>query len=278
FAGKPRNMLWFNIAGFIGRADEIELKAVLQHRYDGPIRTFRALVLHEVRHFFQSHLYSRYFYARDRDTDATGGKTVSTYKRSPVELDAAWTHHLEDHQPSDYASVSAYVDAVMTSYAGYKSLRGFERAHFRRKTARYYFEMTKGSGNDALRLSAKDRLAAMRTAMRKEITDIIGGHTSDIDLRAVEGYDAAATRFYFPGNAIRSVTGMVAKGATFKPETAPIVFFVMALLMPADRLPAVARYLKASGITKQDAITHAENAFKGGFDSVSMTRLIAQRF
>jgi len=275
YRAKPDMMVLINVSAFMRSAEAVRVEDVLrQYRAELPIKTFKAILLHELRHVFQSFSYEPYYYGR-------GNREDLLYKKSPVEIDAAWSHHLQDFDVTQYPDANSYTDAVMASFASYKSLTPPQYDHYRRKTLRYYVEMIGRVGRqpDPLAQPAGQRLVANRTATRQWLSAAINQLGGDIDLRNLPGYNPQATRFFFPQNAVRATAGMIAQDKTIKPEAAPIAFLVASLAITPDKGPEVIRHLRGvQKITPQQAIAYADNSFTGGWDTEAMKRQISSVF
>jgi hypothetical protein len=127
----PHRIVGVRISALMDSSEHVSLEAVLAYRnLDVVIQRFRAILLHELRHVFQSFLYPTYY-------EKVANSNVD-YRKDKTEIDASWMHHLEDYHPRDFQNVGRYVNEIMDSLAGYKNLTAKERQHYFRKTARYY--------------------------------------------------------------------------------------------------------------------------------------------
>lgn len=268
YVGQTRQM-GFNISAFLGEAREVTKDELLAHHGDKAIKTFRGIVLHELRHLFQSFLYRNYYYGRGDDEN---------YSTAPVEIDAAWKHHLQDFAAEDYPTADAYAKAVMDSFTRYKALSPKVTEHYRRKTIAYWMQHRGLGDDDPLAHGAKERLQAIRAKTKSMILDALSRIKGDLDLRQLDGYNPEATRFFFPDRAVRGTAGLIAQDKPVEPSGAPIVFLILALAPLTDR-DAVRRYLRAVlHTTPNDAIANAEQTFKGGWDAATISRTIARAF
>jgi hypothetical protein len=127
----PQRIVGVRISALMGSFDDASLEAVLAYRNPNVvIQSFRSILLHELRHVFQSFLYPGYYQ-----------KTLVSnvdYRSDKTEIDASWMHHLEDYDPRDFDSAERYVHEIIGSLADYKNLTAKEKRHYFRKTARYY--------------------------------------------------------------------------------------------------------------------------------------------
>jgi hypothetical protein len=129
----PHRIVGVRISALMNTCEDVSLDALLTYRNpDVVIQSFRSILLHELRHVFQSFLYPSY-YEQILTSDVD-------YKKDKTEIDASWMHHLEDYDPRDFNTAEQYVNEIIESLAGYKSLTAKEKRHYFRKTARYLFE------------------------------------------------------------------------------------------------------------------------------------------
>jgi hypothetical protein len=269
YVSNPVRYFQFMVSSFLQKAGDTTKQEILTFRSVAlPIKTFRALVLHEVRHHLQAHTYSGFFHSSDR-------KSKFNYTNSPVEIDAAWAHNLEDHPYGQYTTAVDYVTAVMASFASYKTLNPAQMKHYRAKTAAYWMARTRG-WDDKSAMSLGDRMAARRKEMAASIVRRLG--TSEVDLRNVPGYSPDAARFLFPADIFRRVSANITKGEKIAPDLAPIVFLAIALSGVGDDARMIERHLNSLGITLDHAIAHSEKAFRGGFDADALRDLIVRTF
>jgi hypothetical protein len=274
FRAKPELLVLINVSAFMNSAEAIPVGTVLNHyRNDLPIKSLRAIILHELRHVFQSFEYEKYYYN-------LGSKNDVPYKRNPVEIDAAWNHHLQDYDVSQYPNANAYADAVMGSFASYKSLSPEWQNHYRRKTIRYWMEATRQPNTDALSQPAPQRLVQNRERTKQWLLPTIGkiaGH--DYDLRTLPGYDQQSRMFFLSNRVIQATSGMIANDKVVQPTAAPILFLVLSLVTPPDKVPEVVKHLRGvQRITPQEAIANANASFTGGFDANALKRQIMSVF
>lgn len=127
--------LLLNISAFLKECKDVTKSELLAFRNESlPIKTFRAIILHELRHLVQYTDFAHYYTDKEKSED---------YRSYPVELDAAWLHNLQDFDPNRFSSPTDFTNAVMKSFSDYKKLRGFQREHYRRKTATYWLNTVK---------------------------------------------------------------------------------------------------------------------------------------
>ena len=131
YQSRPHRIVGVRISALLSSSEDVSLEAVLAYRNpDVVIQSFRSILLHELRHVFQSFIYPEY-YDKIADSDVD-------YRKDKTEIDASWMHHLEDNDPREFQSGGQYINEIMSSLAVYKSLTPRERKHYFRKTARYY--------------------------------------------------------------------------------------------------------------------------------------------
>lgn len=130
----PHRIVGVRISALMQSFEDVSLEAVLAYRNpEVVIQSFRSILLHELRHVFQSFLYPTYY-------DKIANSNID-YKKDKTEIDASWMHHLEDYDPRDFDTAEQYVREIMDSLAGYKNLTAKEKQHYFRKTARYYLSV-----------------------------------------------------------------------------------------------------------------------------------------
>ena len=268
YIAKPRLMFQFYISAFLGECRDITRSELLAYRGNLSIKTFRGILLHELRHMFQSFLYQKYYYGRD-DFD---------YRTEPVELDAAWLHHLQDFDVALYPDITDYVNAVMDSFSVYKTLSDKQRRHYRAKTARYYFDRHRAK-LDQLTVPIKERLRQQRIEFNKRILARLGKFSNAIDLRDLVGYDAGSKRFFLDHDVVRGVMAIIAGNKVVSLVNAPIVYLLMAMVTLPGEAGEVMRHLRSvQRVTLADALNHLASTFAGGWDSDAIGRTIRQVF
>jgi hypothetical protein len=270
YAAKPHMSFRFDISAFLQESRDITREELLNWRSeDLPIKTFRGIILHEVRHMFQSELYPEYYHKPEPEN----------YRSSPVELDAAWSHHLQDYDPHSYPNAQSYTSAVMGSFAAYKKLRGFERKRYRNKTAAYWHAIISGQIPDNLQIPAKERLLLRRTEFKNQVLPAIAKISQrDYDLRSLPGYNPESTRFFLGVSVIKTIANIINSDKPVSAANAPIVFLVMALAQVPD-LKTTERHLRnVQKITLQQALDNLDTTFGGGWDTAAIRAFLEQKF
>ncbi|ASV44123.1 hypothetical protein PBI_SCTP2_108 [Salicola phage SCTP-2] len=126
------NIINVFIPVLLGEAENISKDRLISfYNQNRSIKTFRSVLIHEMRHAIQNDEYKDYF---NQSADE------NPYENDPVEIDAAWMHHLNDFDVNNYDNAQNYVNAVMKSFSNYKYLSKKQKEHYRRKTVRYYYE------------------------------------------------------------------------------------------------------------------------------------------
>lgn len=245
----------------------------MRHPDRTAIKTLRAILVHELRHLAQNVVYPAYYFSRKK----------KGYAVDPIEIDAAWYHHLQDFDVNDYNDVKVYINAVMKSFSAYKKLNNAEKQHYLRKTASYFYQMKRGGGEDPLLKPDRfvTKLNKRRTEMKDALVDIVNRlRRNDYDLRNLPGYDPSSERLFFPVDRVAPKVIYNIRNARKSNDLASIVFLTVALAMnDSDNAKQIANYLKSIlGITVADAVDKAQTTFKGGFDADAMTRFIVNRF
>jgi hypothetical protein len=134
YQSSPHRIVGVRISALMNSFEDVSLETVLAYRnLDVVIQSFRSILLHELRHVFQSFLYPNYY-------DKILTSNVD-YRKDKTEIDASWMHHLEDYDPRNFDNAEHYVKEIMDSLSGYKSLTAKEKQHYFRKTARYYLSV-----------------------------------------------------------------------------------------------------------------------------------------
>lgn len=267
YFARPHMEFRFYISVFLGEHRAVRSAELLAYRGTSSLKTFRALLLHELRHMFQAYSYPTYFYS----------KREVPYRKAPVEIDAAWQHHLQDFDVEDYATAADYTRAVMQDFAAYKTLTPEQIVHYRRKTAAYW-DQTRNAGRDPLTDSIQDRLQIRRRRVANQLLYKLGKIKHDIDMRALPGYDPDASMFFLPERVVRSVSATISADKVVATNAAPLVFVTLALVRP-DNVAEALRHLRAvQKITPADALAHLDATFKGGWDTQALRRAIQDVF
>lgn len=207
------------------------------------IKSVYSTLVHELRHYFQYHLIS---------------KTTKEYpyRVDPMEIDAAWMHHLIDYSPDEYGSAAAYAEELMASFSRYKDLTPKQTEHFRRKTIRYWIEVKAGhSPKDALTIV--QRLAKKKKAIGDALADRVMAFEPDkqsLDLRdIVPGYEG--NWFLLPSN-FRTGIAQRLRSQKMGSGDAILAYLFLAASGTKSADTEIAFVEKISGVSFDEALDH----------------------
>jgi len=222
----------------------------------------KSTLIHELRHHFQRFSYTDYYGNRIDDED---------YDKNPIEVDAAWFHHLDEFDPKDYQTAKAFADDLMKSFVKYKRMDPTSKwtRHYYRKTLKYWLDRMEP---EQKQLSLPDRAEQARIKKSAIVAEMMP--TVSMDMREhIPGYQA--DNFILRGDLIRSAHNLVVKGvAPISEGNAFIILMILALGNPNKEL--VTAYIeKASGKKIGDIID--ANPFPDSFDRDSMTAFVRKR-
>lgn len=262
------------ISALMRSSKEVTRDELLSKRVDNyPIKTFRAILLHEIRHLFQYSSYPK-FYNRPEMVDY-----AKNYQSEPIEIDAAWYHHLTDFDVSDYTNPESYVNDVMKSFSDYKKLSPRWQSHYRRKTAIYFYNQKNKKNDKFSSTTARERLVGNREKIKDFIVSSIRVPTStDYNLRNLPGYDQNAGKFFLPSSIIENIRYAILKNKDIKKSTASIFYLVVAIYNPS--IPhEVKKYLNnVCHISLADALSTVDSYFPNNFDRETIKKYIATTF
>jgi ribosomal protein S18 acetylase RimI-like enzyme len=244
--------------------------------------TFRGILLHELRHVFQSIDYPDYMYSDNRHALTL---QQDGYSIDPIELDAAWFHHLQDYNIEEYVDTPhGYVRDVMQSFSGYKKLSKKQFEHYKRKTAVYYVAKMKGESVDHLTLTPKERLAVKKQKVQKNISNILNRFEweNDLNLREeIQGYDPNAGNFLLP---MRRLVSVKQVPSAEKVSTSHKVFLFILVALgfseSTDNAEKINTLMKnVHKFTYQDAIDNIDETLTGyKYDNNSLKKIIKDVF
>ena len=223
--------------------------------------TLKSTLVHELRHHFQRYSYSKYY-----------GKNIGTgdYHKNPIEIDAAWFHHLEEFDATEYSSAKSFANALMKSFTEYKRMdpTGKWAQHYYRKTIKYWLARM---GKPEETKSIHDRLAVAREQRGELLASMIP--TETIDLRVIPGYDARS--FFINTDMLFSARNMVKKARDISPGNCYLIALMM--LFGDTNHTAVTKYLpKLAGVSFSDIL--AANPFPDKFDRDSIDRFMREKY
>lgn len=99
-------------------------------------KLLRSTLIHELRHLLQHSEYPEYM---KKDL----GDDNFVYAKSKVEIDAAFSHILNEVDINRWDTPGKYATAVMVTLVGYKRLTPKERSHYYKKAINYYYQVVK---------------------------------------------------------------------------------------------------------------------------------------
>jgi hypothetical protein len=146
-----KSIIGINLSGILNNSINLTKEKIKQNKI------IASVIIHELRHLFQFSEYPE-FYKKDLKIDNSGLEKVSPekindelkkrkeekYRKMKIEIDAAWTHMLNQFDDGKN-SVDVFVKRVMDELKYYKDLTPKQIEHYRRKTARYYFDKRNSS-------------------------------------------------------------------------------------------------------------------------------------
>jgi ribosomal protein S18 acetylase RimI-like enzyme len=279
-----QNELFICISAFMRSNETVELKNILAKEYSlSALKTFRGILLHELRHVFQAVDYTDYFHSSaDR---AKMGASTGDYTSNPIELDAAWFHHLQDYDVEEYKHApNSYVKDVMKSFSGYKKLSKKQLDHYKKKTGAYFVAVIKGESVDHLILTPQERLKVKRKKIEQHILDILNRFEWDQDMNLREeitGYDMEAGSFFLPMRRLVSVRQVA--GAEKVSLSHKVFLFILVAIgysESVDNAASINNLMKmVHKFTYEDAINNLDEVLKDySFDNESFKRLIRDAF
>lgn len=152
-------------------------------------------LMHELRHVMQRQQFGDFYHRMV-------GKQANdeyNYHTDPIEIDAAFLHHLHDEEATN---LQDFVNGVMDRFEKYKKLTDKQYKHYRRKAAAYYYANVSPEGKPSS--TPKDRLAAKKKKEWDAMTSIIRDTNVEKlgDLRNVGSKNAG--KFFINPNAFKS--------------------------------------------------------------------------
>jgi hypothetical protein len=152
-------------------------------------------LVHELRHVMQRRQFGSFYHKMvgKQQTDDYN------YHTDPIEIDAAFLHHLHDEEATN---VKDFVDGVMSRFSNYKKLTPRQYEHYKKKAAAYFYAK---QSPDTKSSTPKDRLAAKKKArLDNAIQTLLDTDIEPLgDLRNVGSSNSG--RFQINPNQFRSV-------------------------------------------------------------------------
>jgi len=117
-------------------------------------KSVETTLVHELRHVMQRRQFGSFYHKMvgTQQTDAYN------YHTDPIEIDAAFLHHLHDEEATN---VKDFVDGVMSRFSNYKKLTPRQYEHYKKKAASYFYAK---QSPDQKGSTPKERLAAKKKA------------------------------------------------------------------------------------------------------------------
>lgn len=237
----------FNVAALLAKEEDISKEDLLKYRGENAIKGFRAIVVHELRHVFQFFTYKD-FYKKT---------TNHSYKTSPIEIDAAWMHNLEDHPTSEYKTAREYVKAVMSSLSGYKELTPKQIKHYSSKTASYWADNHLNKEDRLVPRNLNSQLMAKRQKIIDSVGDSMAVPKSSINLREIiPSYSTSAGNFLLAPQILSAARSIILSGKpNSNKKNASVVYLAAALLLDDQQFRNAVKVLsKLVGFTPEDMI------------------------
>lgn len=138
--------------------------------------TVKSTLMHEMRHVAQRTRFGAFYQARSTDMSDLSTDTYTSqmakYKTDPMEIDAAFTHIINNNSHID--DPREFTKAVITDLTTYKKLTDKQREHYFRKAATYAqdrgtTDAATGTVQDRLSKKKADRAAEVKSLVMKAI-------------------------------------------------------------------------------------------------------------
>lgn len=266
------SQLYVNISSFMGYVDSFKKQTLLNYRRDDlPVKTIKAILGHEIRHLFQSQLFTDHYYTTSNNA----------YDTKSIEVDAAWFHNLKDFDTSSYSSVSQYVFDVMDSFSKYKKLTTKQYVHYRKKTAQHYFNETSGNKDiPSFTSDAGSRLKLKREKTKAMILNKLAKVNSDFDMRELPNYGADFRMFFLPARIFKSVAATLSKTREeLKTLPATPIFLTLAILLDDEELDLAARYIRSTyQLTIRNALEKFDDYIPAVFDREAIRNFLIDKY
>lgn len=256
--GHGRYELLLNIAGYMHENADFTRYQILDAAHaDAGIKTFKSVVLHELRHLFQQVEYPNY---------SNSERNIS-YTKDPIEVDAAWHHHLQDRPPYNYSNAQSYVKDVMAGFTKYKDLSDKQIRHYAAKTAAYWHDY---STVPSLPRGATplERFKEKQEKVAKLISSSLQSKNRPDDLREyIPNYNPDSRSFFVPDKWYEVMASLIMARVAIIKENAVIAYLVIGLTVPKDEIPSAKKYLSSvSKIDINDAMAGCDKLSEKGFD------------
>lgn len=116
-------------------------------------KKIETVLVHELRHVMQRRQFGDFYHSQV-------GKMAADkydYHSDPIEIDAAFLHHLHDEEATN---INDFVKGVMERFSKYKKLTPKQYNHYKRKAAAYYY--TSIAPEEKPQTTPKERLEKMK--------------------------------------------------------------------------------------------------------------------
>lgn len=211
-------------------------------------------LVHELRHVMQRRQFGKYYHAvADRGDN---------YRTDPIEIDAAFLHHLHDETATD---LRGFVYGVMDRFSKYKDLTAKQYEHYKRKAAAYYY------ANVSPESSGKSTPQERLDKQRKEKWDAMISQVTNADIEPLHDLRNVGSKksgkFLINGNAFRSVVLSLMNGKEVTGVNLGLAVAFLGLMKKINPdLPA--RQIAGKLNLNLDQIADdLQNADLGGFDN-----------
>ncbi|MFA5489828.1 MAG: hypothetical protein WC284_11505 [Candidimonas sp.] len=114
--------------------DDVEMRTIHPNEIKSN-NSIQTTLVHELRHVMQRQTYPDYYHKWAEKQ--THSDTEYNYSRDPIEIDAAFIHHL--HDETNTSNIHEFVKSVMERFLKYKRLSKKQLEHYKRQAAKYYY-------------------------------------------------------------------------------------------------------------------------------------------
>ena len=259
FTGTKHQII-INLTVFTNSYDKIEKDEIINIKNDKlAVKTVKAALIHEMRHAIQYTEYQDFY-------DYSEG--TYPYDVDPVEIDAAWMHHLQDYNVEEYDDAKTFVNDVIKSFSKYKYLTKKQKEHYRRKTARYFYDYNKEERDEESLDQRYERYINNLISDKDKIVSIFSSKDK-IDLRNYDNYENE-TNFLFPSSNFQKALSLSFNNSseTNKDNIYYLYAYLSLIYDHYQFKPSNIEkyYKKMFGITHRDAISYIDNNGIGKFD------------
>ena len=211
-------------------------------------------LVHELRHVMQRKQFGKFYHSvADRGDN---------YRTDPIEVDAAFLHHLHDETATD---LRGFVYGVMNRFSKYKDLTPKQYEHYKRKAAAYYYAQV--SPNSSGKSTPQERL----DKQRKEKWDAVISQVTNADIEPLHDLRKVGSKnsgkFLINANAFRSVLLSLMNGKEVTGLNLGLAVAFLGLMKKVNPdLPAI-QIAKKLNLNLDQIAEDLQNADLGGFDN-----------